>query len=50
MPAGLHMGHAAWHHLAAARDSVSHEVSKLAWLMIFGVARKSLACWIDGLE
>jgi hypothetical protein len=44
------MGHVALDRLATAGQSVAHELSKLGWILIFGVARKSLACWIDGLD
>jgi hypothetical protein len=45
------MARAALHRLAAAAARCwSHELSKLAWIVIFGVARRSLSCWIDGLD
>jgi hypothetical protein len=44
------MGHVALDRLATAGHSVANELSKLGWFLIFGVARKSLTCWIDGLD
>jgi hypothetical protein len=43
------MGRVALRRLVTAGESVSHEVSKLAWLMIFGMAVRSFGCWIDDL-
>jgi hypothetical protein len=47
---GIHMGRLALSRFAAVERSLLHKLSKLAWLMIFGVASKSLGCWIDGLD
>jgi len=44
------MGHVALDRLTTASHSLASELSKLGWILIFGVARKSLACWIDGLD
>jgi hypothetical protein len=44
------MAHVTLDRLALARHSFTQELSKLGWILIFGVAKKSLACWIDGLD
>ena len=44
------MGRIALHRLTSLSHSVTHELSKFAWLMIFGVAKRSFGCWIDGLD
>jgi hypothetical protein len=44
------MGRLALHRLAAFWQTPVHELSKLAWLTIFGVARRSFGLWIDGLD